>query len=68
MAVAKNDSGTAKVDSAAATVTSLDLTTFTVSAGSNLALIAFFAYRTAISNLTLTWDNGGSNQAMTEIG
>lgn len=63
-AVAKSDSGTAGVNSAGG-VTTLDLTTFTVSAGSNLCLIAALNTLGSITNPTMTWDNGGTPQAMT---
>jgi hypothetical protein len=64
-AVAKNDGGTPNVTSARP-VTSLDLTTFTVSPGSNLCLIAIL-HNTggSISNVSMTWDNGGTPQTMT---
>jgi hypothetical protein len=61
--VAKNDSGTNNVTTASS-VTSLDLTTFTVSAGSNLCLVGLVATTGSPTGITLTWDNGGTNQVM----
>ncbi len=66
-AVAKNDSGTAGVDFVGAST--IDLTTFTVSAGSDQCLIAFVGTTIASTAITsVTWDKDGTPQAMTLIG
>ena len=64
-AVAENGSGTAFNNFAAATT--VDLTTFTVDAGSNQCLIAWLYTDTGVTSVTLNWDQGGTPQAMTEI-
>jgi hypothetical protein len=68
--VAINDSGTRFTSGSG--VTSLDLTTFTVSAGSNRCLIAVLEIQdvsSGFSGLSMAWDNGGTPQSMTqEIG
>jgi hypothetical protein len=64
MAVSKTDSGTPNKPVSAAT--SADLTTFTVTAGSTL-LVAVLHTSANVSATSLTWDNGGTNQAMTPI-
>lgn len=63
MAVAKNDSGTP--NKAVSGATSASLTTFAVSAGSNLFLLACLGTSSNVSATTITWDSGGTNQAMT---
>jgi hypothetical protein len=69
MAVAKNDSGTNFVKNTGGANVSIDLTTFTVSPGSNLALIAILCRNnTGVSGTTLNWDSGGTPQAMTSLG
>lgn len=52
--------------------TSATFTTLTVGTGSNRALVAQLAFlgrskTTAPTNITVTWDSGGTNQAMTLI-
>lgn len=46
--------------------TAADLT-FTVGAGSNRALVAQIHFASDPGTVTVTWDNGGTNQAMTQI-
>ncbi len=50
-------------------VTTLSLTTLTVGTGSNRALVALlsFSQGSIPTGLTVTWDSGGTNQAMTQI-
>lgn len=62
-AVAKNDSGTAFAAKGASTTA--DLTTFTVSTGSNLCLIGILHTSGSLSGSSMTWDNAGTPQAMT---
>ncbi len=57
---------TAETISASGAVT-VDLTTLTVGTGSNRALIALICWEGNATGVTLTWDQGGSNQAMTLI-
>lgn len=69
MAVALNDSGTRSASSI--TTTSVDLTTLTVSAGSNLGLIVFTFHKFTsafVTSVTAAWDNAGTPQAMTSAG
>ncbi len=65
-AVAENGTGTALVE--LANGTTVDLTTFTVDSGSSQCLIAVL---TLIADTgtspSVTWDQGGTNQAMTPI-
>lgn len=65
MAVTKNDSGTPNVANASATT--LDLTTFTVVAASNLILIAAISIGGTPGTITVNWDALGANQPMTLI-
>ena len=60
--VAKNDSGTAFI--ASGSVATVDLTTFTVSAGANRCMVAFLHTSGTITNPTLVWDPTGTNQSM----
>jgi hypothetical protein len=66
LAVAKNDSGTPNIASGSS-VTTLDLTTFGVAAGSNLLLVAAVYVNGSTTTPTATWDSGGTNQAMTLV-
>jgi hypothetical protein len=67
MAVTFDAKGT--TDATANGATALNFTNLTITGGlSNSALVAQLAFSLkTISNLTVTWDNGGSNQAMTQI-
>ena len=49
-------------------VQQLDITTYTVAANTNRVLVAALAMSETVTGLTATWDNGGTNQAMFEIG
>jgi hypothetical protein len=66
MAVAVDATGT---EQNSASATSLAYTGITVGSGSNRALIVTFGISngTAPTGVTATWDNGGTNQAMTSI-
>lgn len=69
MAVSINASATAKV--AAGGVITLDLTTLTIAAGSNIVLevwTMFGVSATLPTSVTAVWDFGGSAQSMTSIG
>jgi len=67
MAVAKNDSGTPNINSAGS-VTTLSVTTYTVSAGSNLfLLVGLWIFGGTSGTPTITWDAGGTNQGMTLV-
>lgn len=65
-AVTKTDSGTPSSVLATAG-TQLDLTTFTVTAGSS-CLIAMLTTNNTITSPSLNWDNAGTPQAMTSAG
>lgn len=64
MAVTLNGSVGTKVYQSA--VTTKDFT-FTVSSGSNLALIVTLNFGSIVSGVSITWDQGGTNQAMTQL-
>src|SRR6185437_3196554 len=66
MAVAVDASATAPTIVGTAT-TSASLTTLTVGSSAT-ALLAVVNSNNNLSGLTLTWDNGGTNQAMTFVG
>src|SRR6185437_14616436 len=66
MAVAVDASATAPTIVGTAT-TSASLTTLTVGSSAT-ALLAVVNSNNNLSGLTLTWDNGGTNQAMTLVG
>ncbi len=56
-------------DALANAATSVDFTNLTVGTGANRALVVTLAFSNqAITGLTVTWDNGGTNQACTLIG
>lgn len=63
-AIARNDSGTNFVNNDPTAATSLSLTTFTVSAGSNQCLFGFLHTRGAVTNPAMTWNS----VSMTQIG
>jgi len=56
MAVARNDSGTAFNDAGGAYVTSVSVTGFTVSAGSDLCLYAGACWGATPTSITVTWN------------
>jgi hypothetical protein len=66
--VARNDSGNGTNEisaTGAGGVTSIDLTTFSVSAGSNRCLVAFLLTEGAVTGTSVNWDQDGTPQAMT---
>lgn len=63
-AVGFNALGTASNFSSA---TSLNYTGLTIAAGSNLALVCTIGFEQNATSITLTWDSGGTNQAMTSV-
>jgi len=67
MAVSRSDSGTPNINSAGSVIT-LSLNTYTVSAGSNLVLlVGLWVFGGTTGTPTVTWDAGGTNQAMTLV-
>jgi hypothetical protein len=57
----------ATADKTANGVTSADLTALTVGAGANRAVVAQVVWSAVVTSPSLTWDNGGTNQAMAAI-
>jgi hypothetical protein len=48
-------------------VTSASYTGITVGLGPSRGLVIFLSTNTAITSVSVTWDNGGTNQAMTQV-
>ena len=59
-----NNPGT---DALGSSVTTVDFTGLTVGTGSNRALVALAANTGGLSNISITWDPVGANQALTRI-
>jgi hypothetical protein len=65
MSVAFDANSTA--DKTANGVTTADLTTLTVGAGSQRAVVGQIVWSGTVTSPSLTWDNGGTNQAMAAV-
>lgn len=66
-AVTFDANATAPCGSATVAVTNINCSTLTVGTGANRALVCLIIWNGATSAITLTWDNGGTNQTMTAI-
>ncbi len=64
MSATLNATGTKQYHAAA---TSFDYTGMTVASGSNSALVVVICFGSVVSAVSATWDNGGTNQAMTQV-